>query len=100
MFQIEQFECVLKDPFHLLTVHLPVFDKLKTEIIVYPSPKEVAGLQELQQLLTGSYRTNFSFTMMKHLLSVLNDMNVNLSALFIGKHLLKCRRYKRSNMNL
>lgn len=61
MFQIEQFECVLKDPFHLLTVHLPVFDKLKTEIIVYPSPKEVAGLQELQQLLTGSYRTNFSF---------------------------------------
>ena len=61
MFQIEQFECVLKDPFHLLTVHLPVFDKLRTEIIVYPSPKEVAGLQELQQLLNGSYRTNFSF---------------------------------------
>ncbi|WP_088292125.1 DUF58 domain-containing protein [Bacillus mycoides] len=61
VFQIEQFECVLKDPFHLLTVHLPVFDKLKTEIIVYPTPKEVAGLQELQQLLTGSYRTNFSF---------------------------------------
>ncbi|GAB6512822.1 DUF58 domain-containing protein [Bacillus cereus] len=61
VFQIEQFECVLKDPFHLLNVHLPVFDKLKTEIIVYPSPKEVAGLQELQQLLTGSYRTNFSF---------------------------------------
>lgn len=28
---------------------------------MYPSPKEVAGLQELQQLLTGSYRTNFSF---------------------------------------
>ena len=24
VFQIEQFECVLKDPFHLLTVHLPV----------------------------------------------------------------------------
>ena len=70
VFQIEQFECVLKDPFHLLTVHLPVFDKLRTEIIVYPSPKEVAGLQELQQLLNGSYRTNFSFTMMKHLLSV------------------------------
>ena len=61
MFQIEQFECVLKDPFHLLTVHLPVFDKLRTEIIVYPSPKEVAGLQELQQLLNGFYRTNFSF---------------------------------------
>ncbi|TKI80621.1 DUF58 domain-containing protein, partial [Bacillus wiedmannii] len=57
VFQIEQFECVLKDPFYLLTVHLPVFDKLRTEIIVYPSPKEVAGLQELQQLLTGSYRT-------------------------------------------
>ncbi|PER09495.1 DUF58 domain-containing protein [Bacillus cereus] len=61
VFQIEQFECVLKDPFHLLTVHLPVFDKLRTEIIVYPSPKEVAGLQELQQLLNGFYRTNFSF---------------------------------------
>ncbi|MGE6539260.1 DUF58 domain-containing protein [Bacillus luti] len=61
VFQIEQFECVLKDPFHLLTVHLPVLDKLRTEIIVYPSPKEVAGLQELQQLLNGSYRTNFSF---------------------------------------
>ncbi|WP_433774036.1 DUF58 domain-containing protein [Bacillus wiedmannii] len=61
VFQIEQFECVLKDPFHLLTVHLPVFDKLRNEIIVYPSPKEVAGLQELQQLLNGSYRTNFSF---------------------------------------
>ncbi len=30
------------------SVHLPVFDKLRTEIIVYPSPKEVAGLQELQ----------------------------------------------------
>ena len=70
VFQIEQFECVLKDPFHLLSVHLPVFDKLRTEIIVYPSPKEVAGLQELQQLLNGSYRTNFSFTMMKHLLLV------------------------------
>ena len=29
----------LKDPFHLLSVHLPVFDKLRTESIVYPSPK-------------------------------------------------------------
>ncbi len=24
---IEQFECVLKYPFHLLTIHLPIFDK-------------------------------------------------------------------------
>ncbi len=71
MFQIEQFECVLKDPFHLLSVHLPVFDKLRTEIIVYPSPKEVADLQELQQLFKWILSNEFFFfTMMKHLLSV------------------------------
>ncbi|PDZ09797.1 DUF58 domain-containing protein [Bacillus pseudomycoides] len=61
VFQIEQFECLLGDPFQIISVHLPILDKLKMEIIVYPTPKKVAGLQEIQQLLTGSYKTNFSF---------------------------------------
>ncbi|MGG0186769.1 DUF58 domain-containing protein [Bacillus rhizoplanae] len=61
VFQIEQFECIIGDPFNIIQVHLPIMHKLKTEIIVYPTPKQVAGLQEIQQLLLGSYRTNFSF---------------------------------------
>ncbi|MEI4802486.1 DUF58 domain-containing protein [Bacillus sp. NPDC077411] len=61
VFQIEQFECIIGDPFNIIQVHLPIMHKLKTEIIVYPTPKQVAGLQEIQQLVLGSYRTNFSF---------------------------------------
>ncbi|SFJ45326.1 MULTISPECIES: DUF58 domain-containing protein [unclassified Bacillus (in: firmicutes)] len=61
VFQIEQFECIIGDPFNIIQVHLPIIHKLKTEIIVYPTPKQVAGLQEIQQLVLGSYRTNFSF---------------------------------------
>lgn len=61
VFQLEQFECVIGDPFDIIQIHLPVIHKLKSEIIVYPSPKQVVGLQEIQQLQVGSYRTNFSF---------------------------------------
>ncbi|PGZ98561.1 DUF58 domain-containing protein [Bacillus pseudomycoides] len=61
VFQIEQFECIIGDPFNIIQVHLPVMHKLKTEIIVYPASKQIAGLQEIQQLLIGSYKTNFSF---------------------------------------
>ncbi|MDM5189022.1 DUF58 domain-containing protein [Bacillus sp. DX4.1] len=61
VFQIEQFECIIGDPFHIIQVHLPAMHKLKTEIIVYPTLKRVVGLQEIHQLSMGTYRTNFSY---------------------------------------
>lgn len=61
VFKIEQFECIIGDPFHIIQVHLPTVDKLKTEIIVYPTLKRVAGLQEIHQLTIGTYKTNFSY---------------------------------------
>ncbi|MBO1580462.1 DUF58 domain-containing protein [Bacillus sp. XF8] len=61
VFKIEQFECIIGDPFHIIQVHLPTVDKLKTEIIVYPTLKRIVGLQEIHQLAIGTYKTNFSY---------------------------------------
>ncbi|MFD3449513.1 DUF58 domain-containing protein [Microbacteriaceae bacterium 4G12] len=59
-FSVKAPECIIRDPFHLMELHLPLGRKSKVKIIVYPTLQPVVGLQKLIQFEVGDYQTAYS----------------------------------------